>query len=260
VTRIPAHSTLKGFINYEEFGDPKHIAALPDKHLAFETFVHLCTPPTKPLLRRHSQRRAVNRAPKRVADVDANSASSNSEQKKTYREVVESKLFLTRADCARLSVRSSSKPELALSVYSRRPNRSVRRRSYYVTITEASKSIYQALQDNDVRTIDVDRQTARIPGRTAVVLRELWKKLLAQANPNDAPPEFAVNGEAIELSLDAVPYPASIDEIPVVGNEEGVALERLRDLLMRYCMTESSERAVLAEQIRKDATGLANKL
>jgi hypothetical protein len=111
-----------------------------------------------------------------------------------------------------------------------------------------------------VRTIAVDQQTARIPERTAVVLKELWKKLLAQANPNDAPPESSVDGEAIEFSLDAVPYPVSIDEIPVVGKEESVALERLRELLMRYCASESNERAILARRIREDAKGLANNL
>jgi hypothetical protein len=259
MTQIPAHGTLEGFINYEEFGDPSQIAELPDKRLTFETFVHLCTSPKKPLLRRESQHRAVKRAAKRVADSGASSTSSGSEQKKTYREIVESKLFLTRADCARLSLRSLSKPEKALSVYSQRRSRSIGRRSYYLTITEASKSIYQAVQENDMRTIAVDRRTAPIPQRTAVVLKGLWKKLLAHANPSDAPPQFSVDGEAIEFSLDAAPCPVSMDEIPLVGKEESVALEQLRDLLMKYCTTESSERAVLARRIREDAKGLANK-
>jgi hypothetical protein len=80
--------------------------------------------------------------------------------------------------------------------------------------------------------INVDRRTARIPAGAAVALRELWKKMLAQANPNDTLPDFLLNGEAIEFSLDTFPNSISVDELPSVAKEEAVVLQRLRNLLV----------------------------
>ena len=261
MTRIPPRGTLKGFVNYEEFGDPKEITALPDKHLAFDTFVHLCIPPSKASARSESKT-ADSKTAKSLGwgSLTAQSAVNEIDKEKAYRRVLESKLFRTRADCARFTVRSSSRPELALSVYSRRLHRSNPRHAYYVAVTEASKNIHQSLQQNSVSAVDVDRQRAWIPKSAAVALRQLWTKLLAQANPTDAPPDFSVNGEAIELSLDASPTPVSIDEIPVLGKEEAGTLQRLRALLERYCTVERGERPALAEKIKSDARDLSNKL
>jgi hypothetical protein len=109
-------------------------------------------------------------------------------------------------------------------------------------------------------TISIDRQTAKIPTSTAVALRELWTKLLAQANPIDAPPEFSRDGEALEFSLDALPNPVSLDEMPAIAKDQTQTLERLRNLLFKYSTSELSERDGLAKKIRENARDLSNKL
>ena len=203
---------------------------------------------------------AMRSAPKPISDPQNQEVTWSAVDEKAYRRVLKSKLFVTRADCARLSVRSSSRPELALSVYSKRRHRSVPRPSYYVTLTEASKNIFRSVQDKSVMTISIGRQTAKIPTDAAVALRELWRKLLTAANPSDAPPEFSVSGEAMEFSLDALPNPVSVDEIPALAKDETQMLERLRDLLTKYSTAELRERRVLAKKIKKNARDLSNKL
>jgi len=176
-----------------------------------------------------------------------------------YRRILASKLFVTRADCARISVRPLSKPESALSVYSRRSPKWRRQRSYFVTITEASTSIHQSLDKNNTSIINVDRRTARIPAQTAVALKTLWEKMLSQANPNDAPPNF-VNGEAIEFSFDKSPAAISIEELPLAAKEQVITLQLLRNLLANYCDADGDKRATLARQIRENAKNLGNRL
>lgn len=50
--RIKANGTLTGFIGYAEFGNPKEIAALPDRRLLFETTAYAC--PNEMAERSHS--------------------------------------------------------------------------------------------------------------------------------------------------------------------------------------------------------------
>jgi hypothetical protein len=40
--RVAAKGTLTGFIGYAEFGDPKEIAALPERRLLFDTTAYVC--------------------------------------------------------------------------------------------------------------------------------------------------------------------------------------------------------------------------
>jgi hypothetical protein len=151
------------------------------------------------------------------------------------------------------------KPESALSVYSRRSPKSPRQRSYYVTVTEASTSIHQSLLENNISAISVDQHTAKIPATAAVALKTLWRKMLSQANPNDAPADF-INGEAIEFSLNKSPTLISMEELPSVAREQATTLQRLRNLLADYCKADWAERATLAREIRKSAKDLGNKL
>jgi len=255
-TQIPPHGSLKGFINYAEFGDPKEIAELPQRQLEFETTPHLCN---------LNKQTVPNEQQKSTGGVATSATVPNygdvptGENNELYRRIIESKLFVTRADCARMTVRPLSKPEFALSVYSGRRHRSPARRLYYVTVTEASKRIYESLQENGVGAISVDRRTARIPARTAIALKQLWKKMLSQANPTDAPPDL-IDGESIEFSLDTSPNSISVDELPAVAKDQSVALERLRNLLVDYCTADWDERAVLDRQIRRNARGLSDRL
>ena len=41
-THVAPHRTLSGFIGYAEFGDPKKIAALPNRKLHFDPIVYVC--------------------------------------------------------------------------------------------------------------------------------------------------------------------------------------------------------------------------
>lgn len=42
--RIAPEGTLSGFIGYAEFGDPKEIAALPERRIFFDTAAYVCPP------------------------------------------------------------------------------------------------------------------------------------------------------------------------------------------------------------------------
>jgi hypothetical protein len=87
----------------------------------------------------------------------------------------------------------------------------------------------------------------------------LWKKMLSQANPNDAPPDF-VNGEAIEFSLDKSPTAISMEELPTAAREQASTLQRLRNLLADFCDADRDERAAIARRIRENAKNLDNRL
>ena len=203
---------------------------------------------------------SVDRAQPKAPGATAYLGSINAADDKDYRRVLESKLFVTRADCARMSVRPPASPEFALSVYSRSRRRLHRQRSYYVTVTQASKSIYQSLQEKEAIDISVDRLDARIPADTAVALKGLWKKILSQTPGSELSMLPSSDGEMVQFSLGRWKNSVSAGELAIIAGEQTARVQRLRDLLMKYCAAESDERAALAETIRKNARGLSKDL
>jgi hypothetical protein len=161
--------------------------------------------------------------------------SINAADDTDYRRVLESKLFVTRADCARISVRPPASPEFALSVYSLPGRRLPTRRSYHITVTKASKSIYHSLQENEAVDISVGRLDARIPADTAVALKGLWKKILSQTPGSELSMLPSSDGEIVEFSLDTWKNSLSAGELEIIAEEQTVRVQRLRDLLMKYC-------------------------
>jgi hypothetical protein len=203
---------------------------------------------------------SVDRTEPKATAATLDVGSINAADDKDYRRILESKLFVTRADCARISVRPAASPEFALSVYSLPGRRLPSRRSYHVTVTKASKSIYHSLQENEAVDISVGRLDARIPADTAVALKRLWRKILSQTPGSELSMLPSSDGEIVEFSLDTWKNSLSAGELEIIAGEQTAQVQRLRDLLIEYCTAESDERAALAEIIRKNARGLSKDL
>ena len=68
------------------------------------------------------------------------------------------------------------------------------------------------------------------------------------------------DGEIVQFSLGKWKNSVSAGELAIIAGEQTARVQRLRDLLMKYCTAESDERAALVETIKKNAQRVSKDL
>lgn len=246
-TQIPPHSTLRGFINYEEFGNPKEIAGLPDRRLIFETTPHLCS----------RNKRSPAETPIVVvghSDMVAHLVPANDKELPAYRADLQSKLLITPADAARMIVRPAWQPEYAVSVYSNPPASADDVARYNVTVTRASANIWSGREP--VQTI---RSDAELPASVALLVKEVWKQMLLATRSYDSPVDSPVDGGIVEFALSESNQSGLRGELPVNAARDVLAFQTLGTLLVKYCDAPANERNALATEIEQAAKNLLKR-
>jgi hypothetical protein len=246
-TRIPPHGTLRGFINYEEFGDPKEIAGLPDRRLIFETTPHLCS------------RNKRSPAETRTAALDRSEMVDhlvpvNDKELPAYRADLQSKLLITPADVARMIVRPAGQPESAVSVYLNPPASVDDVARYKVTVTRASASIWFIRAP-----VETTRSDAELPASVALLIKEVWEQMLLATRSYNSPVDSPADGSIVEFALLEPNQSALHGELPINAGSDILAFQSLGTLLVKYCDAPATERNALATEIAQAARNLLKR-
>jgi len=247
-TRIPPHGTLKGFINYEEFGDPKQIAELPDKKLVYTILPHLCAPPAQPKEEREASLSSIRPKTDHLISLKEKELSG-------YRAELESKLFVTPADVARMIVFPPWQPEFAVSVYSTPPASADDVIQYHVTVTRTSANVRST-----GGPVQVTRSDAELPASAALPLKEVWKQMVVSTRSDEAVEDDAAGEKAIIHFAVAEPYGQIVrGELPPNPSTNISTFEGLGDVLVSYGEANSEQRVALAEEIETTSKLLLRK-
>lgn len=247
MTRIPPHGTLKGFINYEEFGDPKQLAELPDKKLEYETLPHLCTPPARPEEKKDVSLSSAHPKTDHLVVVKKSELSG-------YRATLEAKLFVTPGDVARMIVFPPWQPEFAVSVYSTPPASADDVTQYHVTVTRASANVRST-----GGPVQIVRSDADLPASAALPLKEVWKQMIGRTRAYEAVEDSADDQAIVQFGL-AEPYGQILrGELPPNPSSDISTFEGLGDVLVSYGEAKLEQRGALAEEIEAASKLLLRK-
>lgn len=178
----------------------------------------------------------------------------NENEAREYQTELQRRLSITPADVARMIVCPSWLPEYAVSVHSQGPFSADDVAKYYVTVTRASTNIWSARQPVEVRRLD-----AELAASTALAVKEAWREMLLTTRPYEQPIDSSVDGEIVEFALAQPSRPPLRGELPENPASDVLTLEKLGNLLVKYCEVPPNERAELSKEIEKAAKRLLNK-
>ena len=184
----------------------------------------------------------------------------NRDEDKMYRSKLDSMLLVTPANFARMSLNPGSDPEFAVSVYSRSSKDASNRVEYYVTLTQASDSIWYSMPENNTshtkKHIYVTRYDTEIPSSTALAIRRAWEQMLSQTRPHKGLVDPPIGGETVYFSIDEPRFAALAAQLPVQKGKNTQKFERLGLDLADYCKAPMKERQALAQKITRTAEEL----
>ena len=178
------------------------------------------------------------------------------------------KLFVTPGNLARFAhVPGFAQPEAAASVNQRADKYGGTDGSYWVTVTEASSSLWSCIRTGDEkftktkpvdpRTIHIRRCDAPLPQSTALVIRRLWLTMLNQTTPlSHSERYFAVDATS-EIFSAVNPEGKLLEaQAPTFESRNTDELVRIGFLLLDYCHIHEPERPEIARKIEIKARTL----
>jgi hypothetical protein len=177
-----------------------------------------------------------------------------------YRQVLTSKLSITRFDFGRVIIQPSFESESSVSIYSRRAKGG---ETYYVTYIASRANLWQqtrsARKIEAAQSVGIERIDAELPKPVAELVRDIWIRMLEDRRPR--PVWLNMQGRRLEFSLERrrnSPVEAELWLPPPGAKTE--ALVRLVDSLSTYCQNPSSTRIFLAQKVERQARQLLSQL
>ena len=181
-----------------------------------------------------------------------------------YRAIRLSKLGPTRFDCGRMIVEPAFAPEYSVSVYSRQ--KEGKQRVYFATYVLAGSSLWQNSEigryPQRAEAIRVHRIDAKVPKRTAKLLKEAWLQMLSGAQrPRSIREEDvrSTDSTVAEFSIETSAGKSLQGEVLDIASPPGQkakALLELANSLIDYCKTEPAKRPSLVSELDRKATSL----
>jgi hypothetical protein len=177
-----------------------------------------------------------------------------------YRKVISQRLFVTRANYARIMELPSpaSVGESVVAIYSNEQNLD----EAYITYTRAERNLYYAAFAGDPSfpndpAIKIARCDAPFSKPVATAVSAAIKHLLAQSHPRRKSNLIILHGTDVEFAVEELGR-GSVRGLltPYAVGKNGATLRRLVQLIKKYCHANSVRRAVLAKQIKAHADEL----
>jgi hypothetical protein len=190
------------------------------------------------------------------------------ERNPKYWKILMSKIGVAPFNCGRAIILPAFEPEGATSVYGLSKNG---RTSYYVTDVSARKNVWQqtdgARFPEKGQLVGVERRDAEISAHTALLVREVWMRMLSgPQTPKPTPPQREVvtlDATTVEFSLELPNRPPLRGELVLSEPYRGKKTEQLVDLwnrLFEYCKAAPHKRSAIADDIERRATQLLSLL
>jgi hypothetical protein len=175
-----------------------------------------------------------------------------------YHQVWERQLLVTPGNVARfVSLPGTGDVETAISIYRKSgENGSLRGSDYWVTVTQASESLWRAVESKtDPTTIRVQRCDTPISESTAVAVHKAWMAMLAQTKAQQK------SGISVDSSQEifsaAKPDGAILEaESPLTPKQNTKALIDIALSFMEYCDAPVAKRAQITSKIEKAVSKL----
>jgi hypothetical protein len=188
-----------------------------------------------------------------------------------FRRILAEKLGTTAFNCGRIVIRPPfQKPEESVSVYSAQSPK--QQPTYFVTYIVAKENIWDRTDGGDsperANGVNVQRVDAKIPEKTAELIKEVWLRMLEGVHgqfPPQGEEREVVPGDAtlIEFSLQRPHGTALYGQVNVfleAQRKNVKALMRLSDDLVAYCKAHPANRPAIASKIDDESTRLLAEL
>jgi hypothetical protein len=178
-----------------------------------------------------------------------------------YRKVWERQLLVTPGEIARfVSLPGTSDVETAVSVYRKPGKNKSLPGDYWVTATQASKSLWRAVESkSDPRKTPIQRCDAPIPESTALAVHKAWMAMLVQTKPRQA------SGISVDSSQELFSA-AKSDGAILEGESSSNPKQNIKALIdialsfMGYCDAPVGKRPKIANKIEKTASNLLTRM
>ena len=186
-------------------------------------------------------------------------------QSPNYRRLLASRLGVTPFNCGRATLLPAFDPEGSVSVYWVLGSG---HKMYRVTFIEVAKNLYQrtdgARYPARAKAVKDRRLDTEIPERTALVVREVWLRMLRDVKPISLPTNVVVLDATIaEFSLEMPTGPPLRGELNFSFSYPGKKTKPLVDIwnaLYEYCKATVEERSAIANQIERKSIHLLETL
>ncbi len=175
-----------------------------------------------------------------------------------YEILSREKLLVTSGEVARfVSLPGSASVETSVSVYKMPGKRGSLPGDYWVTVTQASKSLWEAAQaESNPKAIRIERLDAPLPQVTAQTVHDAWISTLIRVKPTPRSEEVLV--DSTQEIFSAAKSEGSIIEgqAPSSPGPKTKALIEVAFSLIEYCDKPPALRRKLARDIRSRAMKL----
>jgi hypothetical protein len=175
-----------------------------------------------------------------------------------YYALLQRKLFVSRADFARVVDLAGGENEVAIAMYGieSRGGENVR-----ITYTRCDKHLWSVGSDSQGHfvkdpSVSVKRIDAPFPKDLALTVSGAVKRALRERRPRPSPrptDTVTVDGRLVEFSVSSGRQTRRGLLAPDARGKKAQRLYRLTDLLERYCQAPATERAPIAREIAKGA-------
>jgi hypothetical protein len=152
--------------------------------------------------------------------------------------------------------------ETAISVYRKVLAKRV---EYWVTATQSSLSLWGCVAPDapkpvNLESIEVARVDARLPTRTALLVRKAWLASLRQTRQRPPSEEIMLDSSTEIFSAVGPDGKLLTGQFEGLGQGNTAALSALANSLLQYCDSPESERADIARKIDKAAADLLGRV
>ncbi len=184
-----------------------------------------------------------------------------------YQKLWQAKLLVTPGDVARfVGLPGTVGEETAVSVYQKTNKTGAGTDDYWLTVTQASKRIWDAVpapgveKATDPQTIAIQRCDTPLPESTAVAIHKVWLRMLSRTKPERDLENTLVEGSREIFSATDSNGVIMRGQRSSDPKKDTLALVALATSLMEYCSAPVSERPEQARKIEKDASALLKRL
>lgn len=181
-----------------------------------------------------------------------------------YRTTVNKRLLVTPGNLARcVWLPGNVGTEGSVSLYTDSRSNAGGKRTYWMTVTQASKPIWQSLVNGPVlrpREIPIQRFDVSVPETMALAIAKLWETMLKRTSTTPSNHSLSLD-ESTEL------FSATVAGHEVVGrlnkdpkNKNSLEFLDIANSLLEYFNYSPSERPKRALQLRHRALALADRI
>lgn len=180
----------------------------------------------------------------------------------SYRKLLQTRLYLTPADCGRMIVMAAFGGDNAVSVYTEHRDGPGGRTRYMVTYTIVESKPQRSEEIGRVEP-EIKRADVEISEGAATAVRRVWRVMLERPIPQlpeESPSGVVVDGDIVEFSLSLPGAPLLLGALLDDHGPNTEALWQLGLSLIRYSQAAPPEREGIAQKIERDANRLASTI